>query len=234
VLGKLACRVLSKILGIGSAERNQKQVKKIKRGDRAQTGIDKTAKQVLVYAQYQMLHGKLCKTTLSCAGKLWEDTDFDCMKLDAYCKDLQEEATNANLQNKPIQCVRNVRLWQESWEVPKRYGGKWQKLLEAWLEKKYIGLKLNKMEGYWMIYTFDMIELDGCRNKKYQFWAVTKSYNDDLVKRDDENDGKYAYYAFSAETYLWIAEYYKDHPNEGGVRIFMPDDDCDSEDPGNE
>jgi hypothetical protein len=63
---------------------------------------------------------------------------------------------------------------------------------------------------------------------------VTKSYNDNLDKRDDENDGKYAYYAFSAETYLCIAEYYKDNPNEGGVRISMPDDDCDSKDPGNE
>ncbi len=63
---------------------------------------------------------------------------------------------------------------------------------------------------------------------------MTKSYNDDLDKRDDENNGKYAYYAFSVETYLCIAEYYKDNSNEGGVRIFMPDDDCDSEDPGNE
>ncbi len=87
---------------------------KDKRVDCAQTGIDKTAKQALVYAQYQMWHGKLRKTALLCAGKLWEDTEFDCMKMDAYCKDLQEEATNANLQNKPIQWVRNVRLWQES------------------------------------------------------------------------------------------------------------------------
>ncbi len=55
-----------------------------------------------------------------------------------------------------------------------------------------------------------------------------------MDKRDDENDGKYAYYALSAETYLCIAEYYKDNLNEGGVRIFMPDDDCDSEDPGDE
>jgi hypothetical protein len=136
-LGKLACIVLSKILGIGSAERKWKQVKKIKMGDCAQTGIDKTAKQVLIYAQYQMLRGKLRKTALSCAGKLWKDTDFDCMKMDAYCKDLQEEVANANLQNEPIQCVRNVRLWQESREVLKRYGGKGQKLLEARLEKIY-------------------------------------------------------------------------------------------------
>jgi hypothetical protein len=156
------------------------------------------------------------------------------MKMDAYCKDLQEEAANANLQNEPIQCVKNVRLWQESWEVLKRYGGKGKKLLEARLEEKYIGLKLNEMEGDWMIFTIDTTELDGCRNRKYQFRVATTSYNDNLDERDDENDGKYAYYAFSAGTYLCIAEYYKDHPNEGGVRIFMPDDDCDSEDPGNE
>ena len=48
----------------------------------------------------------------------------------------------------------------------------------------------------------------------------------------EENNGKYAFYAFSAVTYLCIAEYYKDNPNEGGVRIFMLDDDCDSEDDG--
>jgi hypothetical protein len=65
VLGKLAYLVLSKILGIGSAERNWKQVKKIKRGDCARAGIDKTAKQVLVYAQYQMFCGKL-RFLLSC------------------------------------------------------------------------------------------------------------------------------------------------------------------------
>jgi hypothetical protein len=63
---------------------------------------------------------------------------------------------------------------------------------------------------------------------------VTKSYNDDLGKDHDEKDGKYAYYAFSAETYLCIAEYYKDNPNESGVGIFMTDDDCDSDNPGNE
>ncbi len=50
VLGKLACLVLSKILGIGTAERNWKQVKAIKSSQRVKTGIDKTKKQVLIYA----------------------------------------------------------------------------------------------------------------------------------------------------------------------------------------
>ena len=53
VLGKLACFVLLKILGIGTAERNWKQVKAIKSGQWVNTGIDKTKKQDLIYAQYQ-------------------------------------------------------------------------------------------------------------------------------------------------------------------------------------
>ncbi len=44
VLGKLACLALSKILGIGTAKRNWKQVKKIKYGDRANLGNEVTAK----------------------------------------------------------------------------------------------------------------------------------------------------------------------------------------------
>ena len=53
VLGKLACLVLSKKLGIGTAERNWKQVKVVKSGQRVNTGIDKMKKQVLIFAQYQ-------------------------------------------------------------------------------------------------------------------------------------------------------------------------------------
>jgi hypothetical protein len=52
VLGKLACLVLLKILGIGTAKRNWKQVKAIKSSQRVKTGINKMKKQVLIYAQY--------------------------------------------------------------------------------------------------------------------------------------------------------------------------------------
>ncbi len=47
------------------------------------------------------------------------------------------------------------------WEGTKAVGSQ--------LEKKYIGLKLNKMEVDWMIFTIDTIELTGCRHKTYQF-----------------------------------------------------------------
>jgi hypothetical protein len=88
ILGKVACLVLSKILGIGTAEHNWKQVKKIKKWDRMNTGIEKCTKMVLVYGQYQQqrVEAKLAK--LSAVGKLWEEADFECMKIDEYCSNL--------------------------------------------------------------------------------------------------------------------------------------------------
>ncbi len=55
VLGKLACLILSKILGIGTAEGNWKQVKKIKYRDHANLGNEVTAKISNVYGQYQQV-----------------------------------------------------------------------------------------------------------------------------------------------------------------------------------
>ncbi len=115
VLGRLACLVLSKILGIGIAEKNWKQVKKVKKGDRARTGVDKTTKQVLIFLQHQMMCGALRRTALSTAGKLWNHNNFASMKMDEYCKDLEAKVGNVD---KPMIPTRVVRLWQERWEVP--------------------------------------------------------------------------------------------------------------------
>jgi hypothetical protein len=115
VLGRLACLVLSKILGIGTAERNRKQVKKVKKGDRAKTGVDKTTKQVLIYLQHQMMSGALRRTALSVACKLWDDNNFASMKMDEYCKDLEARVGDVD---KPMIPTRAIRLWQARWEVP--------------------------------------------------------------------------------------------------------------------
>ena len=51
VLGKLACLVLSKILGMGTAERNWKQVKRLKSGDHSNLSMPVTTKMTNVYGQ---------------------------------------------------------------------------------------------------------------------------------------------------------------------------------------
>ncbi len=104
VLGKLACLVLSKILGIGMAEQNWKQVKAVKSGQRVNTCIEKTKKQVLVYAQYQQMRAQARQSRLSSAGKLWDDNDFASMKMDHFCKEIRDsvESDKQDEEEQPV------------------------------------------------------------------------------------------------------------------------------------
>ncbi len=136
VLGKLACLGLSKILGIGTAERNWKQVKAVKSGQRVNTGIGKTKKQVLIFTQYQQTHAQARMTRLAVAGKLWEDEDFASMKMDPFCKEIKESLQAGQNEKEG----RILRLWQERWEREK-IGPNGSSILEARQTKKYKGLK---------------------------------------------------------------------------------------------
>ena len=89
-VGKLACLVLSKILGIGTAEGNWKQVKAVKSGQQLNTTICKTMKQVLIYAQYQQAQAQAKMINCATAGKLWGENDFTSLKMDQYCKYIKE------------------------------------------------------------------------------------------------------------------------------------------------
>ena len=114
VLGKLACLVLSKILGIGTAQQNWKQFKAVKSGQRVNIMIDKTKKQVLVYAQYQQMRAQARQKKLSLAGKLWDDNDFASMKMDQYCKEIKD-SLDINEEDEQ-QSVKIVRLLEETWD----------------------------------------------------------------------------------------------------------------------
>ena len=111
VLGKVACLVLSKILGIGNAKRNWKQIKYIKSGLRSHTDTDRVKKQAALYGQYQQVKTCVKQTKLSSAGKLWEENDFKSLKMDEYCKDMWQLLDGADEQ--PVRMFRN---WQETWE----------------------------------------------------------------------------------------------------------------------
>jgi hypothetical protein len=96
VLEKLACLVLSKILGIGTTEWNWKQVKAVKSSQRVNTTINKTKKQVLVYAQYQQMRAQARQNKLSSTGKLWDGSNFGSMKMDPYCKEIKDSLDDNN------------------------------------------------------------------------------------------------------------------------------------------
>lgn len=65
VLGKLATRVCSKILGIGSAERAWGDVKQLKSGKRSHLSADKVKKQATLFGESSMQVAKLKRKTAS-------------------------------------------------------------------------------------------------------------------------------------------------------------------------
>jgi hypothetical protein len=108
VLGILACLVLFKILGIGTAECNWKQVKK-KYGDHSNIETKVTSKITNVYGQYQQV--KLCNRDdqRSSVGRLWTEEDLHCMKMYVFCADIADSLDkDARIQN-----MKTFRNWNK-------------------------------------------------------------------------------------------------------------------------
>jgi len=223
VLGKLACLVQSKILGIGTAERNWKQVKLMKSGQRSSIGSEKCKKQVTLYGQYQQVKACLKEEKLSSAGKLWEDADFKSLKMDEYCKDMVAELDVRARQTKMF------RNWQETWER-KPLGANGDVLLLERLKLKYIGFKLDENEGDHRVFTVHEIEFKRePRRKCYRLVAVTEEYDKNL-SLEDNDVMHYDVWEFCADTYDCFRVYYNEYADEDGVTVYEKGGVCDSED----
>jgi len=138
ILGRLGCIVCSKILGIGTAERNWKQIKAVKTGQRAALGAEKCKKQALIYGRYQHQRAKVKYARLSSAGKLWNDEDFNGCKMDVHCKEIIDSLETSNDQEGDD--VRIFRAWVEEWEK-RKIGPQGDVIFKARLVRKYGGLK---------------------------------------------------------------------------------------------
>ncbi len=184
MLGKLACLVLSKILVIGTAKRNWKQVKVVKSSQWVKTGINETKKQVLIYAQYQQTRAQAQMTKLTAAGKLWEDEDFALMKMDPFCKELKVSLQAEQTEKE----VRVLRLWQERWELEK-IGPNGNLILKAHLMKKYEGLIFFDIDENNRVMTaHKMIFQKRHGNNVYHVLATMDGFNDLLKDGDEAND----------------------------------------------
>ena len=89
-------------------------MKAVKSGQQVNTGMDKTKKQVLIYAHYQQMRARATMRKLSVAGKVWEDADFDSMKMDPFCREIKDSLAAKETTAQP---VRVLRLWNEKWEL---------------------------------------------------------------------------------------------------------------------
>ena len=126
--------VLSKILGIGTAKCNWRQVKKIKYGDHANLGNKVTSKITNAYGQYQQVKLRNRDVQRSSVGRLWTEEDLHCMKMDVFCADIAVSLdTDARLQS-----MRTFHNWNKDWQQPsKGVGPRGDAVLEEILKKNF-------------------------------------------------------------------------------------------------
>jgi hypothetical protein len=134
VIGKIACRLTSKILGIGQAERNWKVVKRLKKS-RPKLKIDSLEKQSIIVATAGMQKArlKLKKDYLNQLQWLEEDEKYD---LGLNNMDVDADEANKKRTDRP---VRRYNAWFEEWE--KKAVKKNDSVVEQKLLRKYENLE---------------------------------------------------------------------------------------------
>jgi hypothetical protein len=136
VFGKVACRVCSKPLGCGLAERNWGNLKHLKSNKRSHLSADKAQKQATVFGAACMDKSKAMQAAEEASGELqetrWSDADIDL---------------NTGLESWDPDCVmpaavvpkRLFNAWIEEWEWECIFNN--DSVAEAKLLQKYQGMR---------------------------------------------------------------------------------------------
>ena len=219
--GRLACLTTSKVGGSGTCERNWKQLKQAQTGKRNKLEVEKARKQVVIYGRHQNIKAEARTRNLTKAQKLWNEKDFESLRLNSFCLELGVETQVAK--NK---VNRNFRAWEETWEN-KIIGPKGEKVQEARLLRKYGGLTwLNPDRNMVFTARTDMMHFEKKRgDNQYYIFGVADGY--DLKVDQDKQPGLCDWWPRVADFYGMVTDYYKDSCS---VTCYQEDDDCDSED----
>lgn len=134
VLGKVACRILSALLGIGIAERSWGAVKHLKSGCRSHLGSEAIKMQATIFGSACIEKARVLKAEKELSMELWNDNDVEFqLGLENFTAD---EANGVPQGRNPR---RLFHTWREDWEV---VSSKTNDLVhETRLLRKYGGLR---------------------------------------------------------------------------------------------
>ena len=214
VLGKFACRVCSKIVGMGSAERNWGDVKHLKTDKRSHLSSSAVQKQATIFGASCMHSARLERQSKQGTSedpyKFWSEDDFD-NEFVTYL-DPPAEGTNDG--------IRVVKCYLEEWE--KEHLHKKDDVSKAKFLQKYGGLEFDDVDvpkHYWI----DDTRLHFQRRTKNDEggWCVVTTSDksvrvEDDDTTDDENVDKYSTWSISENCALLdcIASYYTINPRK--------------------
>ena len=217
-LGPVACRVTSKILGQGSSERAWKTAKKVLRPERNRLGSEKLKMQTVVVGHQCLMRSERRRKRESRVGKIWQEEDFETLKLDKFGMDVKVLAH----EKKP---TRVVKLWAEDWEDPvlKRPDA----ILQARLCRKYGGLKIWEPDRkeWATTHPTKMAYMKGYKSgrngmpTRTQYHVLYTYKGFDFTKTaEDNNDKTYDYWERNEEVFGMIRDSYAEEKcKEEGV-----------------
>ena len=198
VFGKLACRVTSKILGIGSAERSWGDVKHLKTNKRSHLSGDRVKKQATIFGSYCMDRASIkmeYKDNTKIPYKYWTDDDFD-REFDMFT----DQTTEKNKKR-----ARLFRNWKEDWEdecITKKHPVSEAKLLE-----KYGGLQWMDIDNDQLVYSSQSDLKWEKKRGRGGFYCII-AYDELYDREADDKDDHTEPWEFSDDLRGSIAEYY--------------------------
>ena len=140
-----------------------------------------------------------------------------------YCKDMWQLLDGGDEQR-----VRMFRNRQESWEK-KKLGPTGDVMLHEKLKVKYVGLKLNKNEGYHRIFTVHEVQfVRETRRKYYRIVVVLKEF-DTAISLDNNDEDHYDFWDFCPETYNCFRAYNDLYAKEDNAMVFEKGGVCGSD-----
>ena len=207
ILGKFACRVCSKIVGMGSAERNWGDVKHLKSDKRSHLSAEAVEKQATIFGASCMADAALerqkAQESTADRYKFWDESDFD--------REFDMFATK-ELKRPP---ARIIKCYLEQWEEEKRLEK--DDVSKAKFLRKYGGLEFDDIDDG-THYTIDSKDMHfQSRGKKTDLGWCVKAYAEEA--KDFQkwliNDG--------CALHDCLATYYRKHP-EKNVKVLLLQD----------
>lgn len=220
MLGRFACRVTSKILGIGSAERSWGDVKHLKTNKRSHLSAESVKMQATIFGascaeRAAMKRKKRMEDPDSKADNFWRDDDF----LDVSFLSTNASATAST---KP---TRIFRAWiEDGWE--REAIRKKDVVHEAQLLKKYEGLAWHDPDTD-MMFTADASKMTWSkRTRGNPSGYCVVGLREDYDPTDPGNDDTWEPWALEdgCPVHELIVKYYKLHPQEG-LQVLTKDTD---------
>jgi len=213
MLGRFACVVTSKIAGIGSTERQWRDVKMLKNGQRAHLSSSAVRIQATLYGDHCARQAGIKRDRiLEANGRtekglcIWENQDLETCGMDACGIDIRAEIAAS----KPA-ARRQFKLWKEPWGIEHKKT-KDPVILQKFVQK-YKNIGWYDLDNDVML-THRPSEMGWASTKPVGIAAFGLKEGFDMDRDLEEQPSEYKIWILNEDFYDCVKEFQKLHPGD--------------------